>query len=279
MTQKEKPKKPYPDFPLTPHPTGQWCKKIRGKIHYFGRDADAALSKYQEERDDLQAGRKPRLQQSSLTLRELVNQFLTAKKRLIASSELAPRTWKDYFDVCEKLIDSFGKERSVADLRPDDFETLRAKLAKTLGPVSISSFILRASVVFNWALDNELTDKPVRFGTSFKRPSAKVLRKARADGGSRMIEAHELRKIVEAAKQPIKAMILLGANCGYGFGLRRPSPRRHRFQKRMDRLPSAEDWHPPPLSFMAGDNRRPKRSNRATAESKGRIRCRPSVRH
>jgi hypothetical protein len=30
-------RKPRPDFPLTPHPAGYCCKKVRGKIHYFGR--------------------------------------------------------------------------------------------------------------------------------------------------------------------------------------------------------------------------------------------------
>jgi hypothetical protein len=25
-------RKPHPDFPLTPHPSGRWCKRVRGKL-------------------------------------------------------------------------------------------------------------------------------------------------------------------------------------------------------------------------------------------------------
>ena len=46
--RRKKPAKPRASFPLTAHPNGQWCKKIRGKVHFFGvwSDPDAALAAY-----------------------------------------------------------------------------------------------------------------------------------------------------------------------------------------------------------------------------------------
>ncbi len=53
-----KPAKPYPEFPLFAHAAGVWAKKIRGKLHYFGRwsDPDGALDKYEADKDMLHAG-------------------------------------------------------------------------------------------------------------------------------------------------------------------------------------------------------------------------------
>ena len=47
---KPKPKrKTRPDkFPLTLHPTGQYCKRIKGKLYYFGVDKRKALERYLE---------------------------------------------------------------------------------------------------------------------------------------------------------------------------------------------------------------------------------------
>ena len=77
----QKPKKPHPDFPLFPHATGRWAKKVRGDTYYFGpwSDPQAALLKWLDQKDDLLAGRKPRDTTGDLTVRDLANRFMTIK--------------------------------------------------------------------------------------------------------------------------------------------------------------------------------------------------------
>src|SRR3954454_21042763 len=100
-----RPGKPYEGFPLFAHATGRWAKKIRGKMHYFGSwaDPDAALAKYLDQRDDLHAGRTPRVKADGLTVRELLNRFLTAKQRMVDTKEIASRTFEQYRDTCGRV--------------------------------------------------------------------------------------------------------------------------------------------------------------------------------
>jgi hypothetical protein len=48
ITTKPKHKTRSRKFPHTLHRTGQFCKKIHGKLHYFGIDKQRALQKYLE---------------------------------------------------------------------------------------------------------------------------------------------------------------------------------------------------------------------------------------
>jgi integrase len=214
-----KPNKPYPDFPLFPHATRRWAKKIRGQLHYFGSwddGPDAALKKYMEQRDALHAGRKPRETSEGVTVKNLCNQFLNAKRALVDSGELTNRSWQDYKAACDLIISHFGKGRIVADLDPEDFAVLRSRMAKKWGPVTLGNVIQRIRVVFKFAWDNGLIDRPVRYGQGFKRPSRKVVRIDRAKKGPKLFTQDEIRRLLAAAPTAMRAMILLGIGSGYG---------------------------------------------------------------
>jgi len=216
-----KPKKPRSDFPLFPHASGRWAKKVLGKFRYFGRVAhdpkgEAALKKWLDQKDELLAGRTPSSNVDGLTVKELANKFLNSKRLRVESGDLSPRTHADYLATCGRLVAAFGARRLVVDLTADDFERLRAAIAKTWGPVAVGNEISRVRSVFRYAYEASLVDRPVRYGPEFKRPSKRVLRLARASKGPRLFEAAQLRRMIEQAEVPLKAMLLLAINCGFG---------------------------------------------------------------
>jgi integrase len=221
--RKSKPRKPYPGFPLYAHATGRWAKKIRQKFHYFGKIADdpkgeKALEQLNREWPFLSEGRTPPavVTGDGCTLRLSCNAFLTAKKSKLDSGELSESSFADYYRVCGVLIDHFGKDWHVDDLRPDDFQSFRRQLAKRLGVVTLRNEINRFRIIFKFADDQRLIDRPVYYGQSFDKPAAKELRRARNQAGPPMFEDDELRKILDAFDPVMRAMVLLGINCGFG---------------------------------------------------------------
>lgn len=167
-------------------------------------------------------------------MRDLCNAFLTSKRNKLVAGELSPRTFRDYHNTTDLLIDQFGRDRRVDDLRPDDFERLRKRLAERFGAVSLKGTINMVRIVFKFAHDQRLIDESVSYCQSFARPSAKALRKARNEAGPRLFERQELLTLldaldgkpieVEGKEEPVtltadptlKAMLLLGVNCGFG---------------------------------------------------------------
>ena len=220
-TRKPAPGKPHPDFPLFPHATGRWAKKVKGRFHYFGKVADdpkgeTALALWLEQKDDLLAGRTPRPKVEGFTLRELLDRYMVSKRHLLDTQEISPKHFAELYATCKRVGDAFGLHRVVVDLGPDDFERLRKAIARQWGPVRLGNEVQRTRSIFKFALESGLIDRPVLFGPGFRKRTAKVMRQNRAKAGLRMFEAAELRAILEKATQPLKAMILLGVNCGYG---------------------------------------------------------------
>ena len=217
-TRPDKPAKPRPDFPLFPHAAGVWAKKIRGKMHYFGPwdEPDAALAKYLEQKDALHAGRKPRADPGEATVKDAANAILNAKQAAIDAGELSPRTRREYKSACDEVVACFGKTRLLADVGPDDFAELRKKLAGKWGPVRLGNQIQYVRSVFKFAYESGLIERPARFGPGFKRPSKKTLRLERAKKGPKLFTAEEIRRMIDGAGTPLRAMVLLGINCGFG---------------------------------------------------------------
>lgn len=220
-TKSKRASKASNDLPLTPHPRGYWCKKVRGKLHYFGRIADdtdgqKALNLWLDQKDDLLAGRTPRVSGDALTVADLCNRFLSSKLHKLQAGELSPRSFADAKMTAARIVRVFGDKRLVDDLAADDFAELRRDIAKTRNPESVGNEINRIRGVFKFGTDNHLIEKAVRYGSEFKRPNRRVLRRVRNERAKKFLEADEIRQMIDGANVQLRAMILLGVNAGLG---------------------------------------------------------------
>ena len=230
--KRRKPAKPYPSFPLTAHNNGQWCKKIRGKLYFFGvwDDPDAALERYLRVATDLHAGREPRpptLSADAVTVKQLCNHYLTYQHRRSQSGEIGPRWFEDCRTALESLASFVGPGRLASDVSPDDFLRYRQKLLRTgltgrkgLGVYALTRAITVIRGMLKYAYEMNLIEHPIRYGKAFDRPSATLMRKSRRAAvlanGKRLFDAREVRSLIDNAQDPLRAQILLGINGGFG---------------------------------------------------------------
>jgi len=213
---RHKPAKPGPSFPLTPHNNGQWCKKIRGKLHFFGvwDDPDAALERYLRVATDLHAGRElrsPTLSADAVTVKQFCNHYLTYQHRRSQSGEIGPRWFEDCRTALESLASFVGPGRLASDVSPDDFLRYRQKLLRTgltgrkgLGVYALTRAITVIRGMLKYAYEMNLIEHPIRYGKAFDRPSATLMRKSRRAAvlanGKRLFDAREVRSLIDKAQ-------------------------------------------------------------------------------
>ncbi len=86
-------------FPLTLHSTGQFCKKIKGTMHYFGKDKKQALERYLE-----QAALMFKTTNGNMTLKSLCNIYLQHQQVKSTSAEITIRHHADQISCLKKFM-------------------------------------------------------------------------------------------------------------------------------------------------------------------------------
>lgn len=207
------------DFPLFLHKgSGQWAKKVRQKLLYFGTDRQKALDRWLSEKNYLLAGRKPpKSAASELTVGRLVNLFLDFKDQMVKTGELSSRSFDDYRAHGKLLIDHFGSEAAVDYLTPACFIEFRGKIATNCNLVTLKSRVIRIRSFFNFAAKNDLLESPLPriMGTGFTIPSKGAISRS-ASQQEKLFSVAEIKGLLDAANVNLRAMLLLGINCGFG---------------------------------------------------------------
>lgn len=217
--RKSRPDAPYPGFPLTPHPRGYWCKKIRGKLHYFGRIADgweAAEALYELQREDLHAGREPRRPDDGrLTVASMLNRYLDWQRQRADNGKIEERSWQESKETAAMFAAFVGRNLPVDSLRVADFGDWRQHLDSRYAVTTIVGHTARIRAAFRWAYEYELIERPMRYGVGFT-PSSDELRRHRSESPDSYIDAGDIHAILGKCNRHVAAMVLLGINCAYG---------------------------------------------------------------
>ncbi len=207
MTRKAdlKPAKPWAGYPLNPHASGQWAKRVHGKQHYFGPWADhkGALDRY-----NAMMNGSPLPSTATETVGNRVAAFLATKEAHFTTDKISDATIKEYRAVCKVITDHYGKGHPVESA---DFNTLRVAIAqgqrvKTLGVYAQKRRLIIARMIF---------PEPAS-ADALSPPSSKQLRQAKEASGERFFEAADIRALVAAADEQFRWLLLLGINCAFG---------------------------------------------------------------
>jgi integrase len=232
-SQQKKPKPPTKDFPLYAHRNGQWAKTVKNKDYYFGPwdDPTAALNRWLDQKDHLLAGKPRVLPATAHTLGEICRRFLNSKRSKMATGELTNGTVDGYQRECDRLVAHFGEDKIGDELTPFDFEGYRqslcrsrvqegrkgrASVGKPLGPHAMTNAIMAIRTLLKYAYKQDMLSRPAKFGDGFDKPSSRMMREARNNRPRKLFTPSDIKEMLREAKQPLKSMILLGINCGFG---------------------------------------------------------------
>lgn len=204
-------KKRSDKFPLTLHPTGQYCKKIRGKLYYFGCDKQQAFQRYIEHAANLRAGTTLGSQESNgnTYLKDVCNLYLEHQHSGVQAGEIRLRQVYDQTTHLRDFVRHIGTSRRMSEISTIHLQDYRKRLIKQgKSAARVNNYISAFKATFHWALENELISSVPNLNAIKKLPRSKTSKPVFTPG--------EIRQLLDHASLRMKAMIWLGLNCGLG---------------------------------------------------------------
>lgn len=209
-------------FPLTLHPTRQWCKPLHGRLHYFGTDKEQAYRPYLSEAAELHEGRKPArtVRTGHLTVKDLANHFLTHQHERMLAEDISSVHFKDCQGILERFARRRGKGKAGDELSSDAVFSYRNKLMTQFAPWTVNRHLGIIKAMFNYGLDFGLVERGPNLRKALAKIPVKRIRqfaeKKKRKHGDRLLQPAEVRELIENASLPLKAMIHLGIGAGLG---------------------------------------------------------------
>ena len=208
---KQKEKTRSDKFPLTLHSTGQYCNKIKGKMHYFGKDKKQALERYLEQAAFLHNGKAVMFKTTNgnMTLKSLCNIYLQHQQAKAASAEITFRHYVDQISCLKKFMSFIGQYRKISEISTLDLQNYKRKLKRAYNSAHrINLHISIMKTMFHWAKKNDILHRIPNIDTV---SSIKIIHKQR-----HVFTSEEIHQLFALADVQMKAMIWLGLNCGFG---------------------------------------------------------------
>jgi len=216
--------------------SGQWSKRIKGHVYYFGAVATdpqggQAKGAYRQRIKGILDGTdhmRVVTLQGPMTVGQLVSSFLADFREQVRNGKKSNRTLGDYIAELTKFVEAVKSQTHVAGLGPAHF----AEYSKTFDKRSLGNHARRRVIAYVRACLNYGAAvkhgmgwyPPVNYGPAFIQPdvSRNAIRKEREDSGridnlDRIATGAEIDKLVKVATPLHKAIIMLAVNTGMGI--------------------------------------------------------------
>jgi hypothetical protein len=199
-------------FPLTLHTTGQYCKKIKGKMYYFGSDKKQTLEKYLDyatylhgHQEDLQ---KPT--EEHMTLKQLCEMYLKYQYSKLQANDLTASHHNEQINSLNKLMAFLGQNIDINNISTLDLQNYKRRIQKS--HVSVCRLNLHISIMkalFHWARKNDVLANIQNIDAVSR---GKIIHQERFT-----FKSEHITRLLSVADVKMRAMIWLGLNKDAGF--------------------------------------------------------------